>query len=72
MPATFSTALPAIATITMPANACEMCSVWIVGSSAWTNQSDTNAEPTPAAISSASAVRNADPRRRLAVVRVGA
>ena len=34
MPATFSTALPAIATITMPANACEMCSVSIAGSSA--------------------------------------
>ena len=52
MPATFSTALPAIATITIPANACEMCSWWIVGSSASTNQSETNAEPTPAETSS--------------------
>ena len=31
IPATFSTALPAIATITSPANAWEMWSVWIVG-----------------------------------------
>ena len=56
IPATFSTALPAIATITKPANAREMWSLWIVGVSAWTNQSETNAEPVPAAISSTTAV----------------
>ena len=46
-PTTFSTALPAIATITSPANSWLMCSVWIAGVSAVTNQSDVNAAPTP-------------------------
>ena len=47
-PTTFSTALPAMATITRPANACEMCSESIAGSNAATNQSDTNAADPPA------------------------
>src|SRR5437588_9675165 len=50
-PVTFSTALPAIATITSPANACEMWSLWIVGCSAWMNQSETNADAVPATTS---------------------
>ena len=45
-PTTFSTALPAIATITSPANSWLMCSVWIAGVSALTNQSEANAAPT--------------------------
>ena len=48
MPTTFSTALPAIATITSPANSSLMCSVWIAGVSAVTNQSDVNAAAAPA------------------------
>ena len=51
-PTACSTALPAIATITRPANAWEMPVDWIVGSSAWTNQSDTNPAATPEMISS--------------------
>ena len=50
-PVAFSTALPAIATMTRPANASEMPSWSIVGRSACTNQSETNAAPTPAAAS---------------------
>src|ERR1700691_1768504 len=57
-PAVFSTALPAIATITRPAKAWEMWSTAIAGSSALTNQSETNAEPTPATTSSTSVVGN--------------
>src|SRR5919198_1451074 len=48
MPTTFSTALPAIATITSPVNACERPSVVIAGSNAETNQSETKAAPRPA------------------------
>src|SRR5919202_2075213 len=51
-PTTFSTALPAIATITSPANALDIPSDSTAGSTAPTNQSDTNAAPTPAAASS--------------------
>ncbi|MCU1673366.1 MAG: hypothetical protein JWN77_1479 [Frankiales bacterium] len=51
MPTTFSTALDAMATMTRPANASEMCSVSIAGVSATTNQSETNAAPTPATAS---------------------
>ena len=47
-PTTFSTALPAIATITSPAKAFEIPSDLTAGSSAWMNQSETKAEPTPA------------------------
>src|SRR5689334_20361577 len=46
-PTTFSTALPAMATITRPANASEIPSESIEGSSATTNQSETNAASTP-------------------------
>ena len=46
-PAVFSTALPAIATITSPANAWEMCSWTIAGDRPLINESDTNAEATP-------------------------
>src|SRR5665647_930128 len=52
MPTTFSTALPAIATITRPANVGEMCTASMAGVSAATNHSDTNAALTPAAASS--------------------
>src|SRR5579875_932554 len=55
MPTTFSTALPAIAMITRPANASEMCRLRIAGSSACTNHSDTNAAATADANSSVSA-----------------
>src|SRR5215831_10693019 len=55
IPATFSTALPAIATTTIPANASEMCSARIAGSSASTNQSETTAAPTDAHVSVATA-----------------
>src|SRR5206468_11463657 len=48
-------ALPAIATMTSPAKALEIPSDWTAGSSAWMNQSDTNAAPVPAAASSATA-----------------
>ena len=60
-PAVFSTALPAIATITSPANAFGTPICRIAGVSAETNQSDTNAAPTPDAASrpSASAHRDA-------------
>src|SRR5690606_1396232 len=55
MPTTFSTALPAIATITSPANASEMRSACIAGSSACTNHSDTKAAATAEAASITSA-----------------
>src|SRR6185312_5846168 len=48
-------ALPAIATITRPANACEMCSASIAGSSASTNHSDTSAAPSDASVSTTAA-----------------
>ena len=48
IPTTFSTAFPARATITRPVNACEICNIEIAGVKADTNQSETNAEPTPA------------------------
>src|SRR3954468_317016 len=51
MPTTFSTAFPAMATMTKPANACEIPSVWIIGSSAATNHSETNAAINPQATS---------------------
>src|SRR6187402_613710 len=55
MPATFSTALPAIATTTIPANACDMCINSIAGSSALTNHSDTSAAPKEATMSTTTA-----------------
>src|SRR5690348_9558527 len=58
MPTTFSTALPAIATITGPANASEIFKACIAGSSACTNHSDTNAAATADAASRASASGN--------------
>src|SRR5690348_492749 len=58
MPTTFSTALPAIATITRPANASEIFKACIAGSSACTNHSDTNAAATADAASRASASGN--------------
>src|SRR5262249_36613447 len=54
--ATFSTAFPAIDTITRPAKVSEICSVLIVGVSAWMNQSDTNADARPPMMSSAALV----------------
>src|SRR3954451_19404999 len=48
----FSTALPAIAAMTSPANARLMPSWSTVGASAVTNQSETNAAPTPPTASS--------------------
>ena len=51
MPTTFSMALPAIATMTRPANAWDTPSAWIAGSSADTNQSDTSAAATLAPVS---------------------
>src|SRR6478672_7750370 len=56
-PAAFSTALPAIATITSPANAWEMCSWSIDGCNAETNQSETNADAAPPTNSSNSTGR---------------
>ena len=53
IPTTFSTALPAIPTITMPVKALEIPSASTAGSSAPTNQSETNAAATPAALSTA-------------------
>src|ERR1019366_392902 len=47
-PTACSTALPAVATITSPANEREMPRVRIDGSSACTNQSETKAAATPA------------------------
>ena len=46
-PTTFSTAFPAIATTTRPANSWLMCSVSIAGVSAVTNQSEANAARRP-------------------------
>lgn len=51
MPTTFSTAFDAMATITRPANAGDRSSASIAGVSATTNQSETNAAPTPATAS---------------------
>jgi hypothetical protein len=48
MPTTFSTALPAIATMTSPVNAFEIPSFATAGSMTATNQSDTNAAARPA------------------------
>src|SRR5438874_5857453 len=48
MPTTFSTALPANATITRPVKAGEIPRNVVAGVSAPTNQSETNAEPMPA------------------------
>src|SRR5215471_11848488 len=48
MPTTFSTAFPARATMTRPVKASEICSIEIAGVNAETNQSETNADPTPA------------------------
>jgi hypothetical protein len=55
MPTVFSTAFPANATITKPANILLIPSVTIAGDSADTNQSDTKAEPTPATSSMSAA-----------------
>ena len=55
-PVKFSTAFPAMATITSPANAFEIPRVRIAGSRAWMNQSDTKAEPVPAAASTPSPI----------------
>src|SRR5215510_4780460 len=55
IPTTFSTAFPAMATTTKPANACEIPQDSIVGSSACTNQSDTNAVNIPAIASTETA-----------------
>src|SRR5450756_3200872 len=52
MPTTFSTALPAMATMTRPANVGEMCTASLAGERPATNQSDTNAALTPATASS--------------------
>ena len=54
----FSTAFPAIATMTSPANAFGTPTCFIAGVSDSMNQSATNAAPTPAAPSSASASHN--------------
>src|SRR5437660_465975 len=61
MPATFSTALPAIATTTIPANACDTCNASIAGSSAATNHSDTSAAPTDATTSTVTAIESGQP-----------
>ena len=58
MPTTFSTALPAIPTITRPVNAFEMPSASTAGSSESTNQSETNAALTPASASTPIAGRS--------------
>ena len=54
----FSTALPAIAAMTRPAKARLMPSWSTVGASAVTNQSDTNAAPTPPSASSTMPTRS--------------
>ena len=48
MPIKFSIALPAMATITRPANVSLMPNVFMAGCNASTNQSETNAAATPA------------------------
>src|SRR2546421_3021367 len=55
MPTTFSTALPAIATITRPANTWLMPNALTAGASASTNQFDVTAAATPDRASSATA-----------------
>src|SRR5262245_13113525 len=57
-PTTFSTALPAMPTITRPVKAFEIPRVSTAESSEPTNQSDTNAAATPPAASSPIAKRN--------------
>jgi hypothetical protein len=57
MPVVFSTAFPAMPTITSPANAFGTPIRFIAGVRAVTNQSDTNAAPTPESASSATARR---------------
>src|SRR6266851_3877523 len=58
MPTTCSTAFPARATITSPVKAGEICSTVIAGVKADTNQSETNAEPTPAPTKTTTANQN--------------
>ena len=58
MPATFSTALPAMATTTRPTNASDQPSWAIAGRSAPTNHSDTNAAATAAVPSSPSDIHS--------------
>ena len=58
IPTTFSTALPAIPTITMPVKALEIPSASTAGSSAPTNQSETNAAAIPDTASSTIAAWN--------------
>jgi hypothetical protein len=53
IPTTFSTAFPAMATMTRPAKAWEMPSDSMAGSSALTNQSEAKAAPAPDTASSA-------------------
>ena len=64
IPTTFSTAFPAIATITRPVNAFEMPSDSTAGSSAAMNQSETSAAATPPTASTTSAGRTAAPAVR--------
>ena len=65
IPVKFSTALPAIATITSPANAFEIPSDATAGSRAWMNQSETKAAPAPAIASRTTANAIEQPRLRL-------
>ena len=58
----FSTALPAIATITSPAKAWEMCRIEIAGPRPLTNQSETNAEAVPATIKQREGQPEREPR----------
>src|SRR5262249_32449755 len=58
-PVAFSTAFPAIAAITRPANALEMPSLSIVGRSSLTNQSEANGEPPRATAGGATATERA-------------
>ena len=64
-PAVFSTALPAIATITSPANSSDTPTWSIVGRSAAMNQSDTNAAPDAASASSTTAARQPEAAARV-------
>ena len=65
MPTTFSTALPAIATITGPGEGRRDAERSIAGPSASTNQSETNAAPTPASRQERTATRKGSGRARL-------
>ena len=69
-PTTFSTALPAIATITRPAKASLMCRVSIAGVRASTNQSEVNAAAAPLTASTV-AVRPRRPADRLVLLAAG-